>query len=134
VLEHHDASSQNCLFIGDRLSGLVDWEIARLRGVPGFDVWNTTLAWMEYGVGLVRWSQEVVLECFQRAWSSSPFWAQARASARDSARAAGVADSLLDSLEVIFFARRTGYRLSAPGKYQTHAGTATRMLEAVCSD
>jgi hypothetical protein len=134
VLEHRDASSQNCLFLGDRLSGLVDWEFADLRGVPGFDVWNTTLAWMEYGVGLVRWSQDLVLECFQRGWSRSPFWAHVRAGARDAARAAGVGDALLDSLEVTCFARRTGLRIEAPGNYQTDVRTAARMLDAVCSD
>ena len=133
VLRHHDTSPQNCLFSGDRLDGFVDWEWAEPHGAPGFDLWNAALSYTEYGIGLVRWSQETVLEAFERAWRDSSFWEQARVDARRTAAAGGVPDGALDALEVVFFGSRVGDRLNRKiADYPTTADTAARMLDVVC--
>jgi hypothetical protein len=132
VLRHHDTSPQNCLFTGDRLEGIVDWEWAETYGAPGADLWNAALGYAEYGIGLVRWSQEIVLEVFARGWRESPFWQTARADARRTATAGGVPDHALDSLEAVFFASRIGDRLNRKiSAYPTTAVTAARILEIV---
>jgi hypothetical protein len=131
VLQHGDTSAQNCLFEGDRFSGLVDWERADARGVPGFDMWNAALALLEHSVGLGRWSQKRVLAAFREHWLG--LWgASARAAASESAKAAGVPKELLGPLETVFFARRLGRRLGRPEAYATTPATAMRMLELVC--
>ena len=132
VLEHRDTSPQNCLIEGGRLSGLVDWENGYSRGGPGLDVWNVALAWLEVGVGLLRWSEELVEEAFRRAWAASPFYGEARRAARAAATAAGVPDRFHDALELAFFGRRLGSRAKSPAAFPTGPGTAARMLESVC--
>lgn len=130
VLRHHDTSPQNCLFSGDHLDGIVDWEWAEPQGAPGFDLWNAALSYTEYGIGLVRWSQEIVLDVFERAWRDSSFWQTARADGRRTAAAAGVPEHALDSLEVVFFGSRVGDRLNRKiADYPTTDVTAARMLE-----
>jgi len=133
VLRHRDTSPQNCLFEGERLSGLVDWEIANATGAPGFDVWNAALAFIEHGVGLVRWSEERVRETFTTAWGESTFGRDARLAGRRAAAAAGAPDSMLDSLEVSFFARRLLGRVSHPDRFATGPATAASMLEFACA-
>ncbi len=132
VLQHGDTSAQNCLFEDERITGLVDWERARQRGVPGFDLWNAALALLEHSVGLRRWSQERVLVAFRDHWLGA-WGASARAAAADSATAAGVPESMLGPLEVVFFARRLGRRLARPDSYATTPATAARMLELACA-
>lgn len=133
VLRHVDTSAQNCLFMRDqRLAGLVDWELARSCGAPGFDVWNAALAYMEHSVGLVKWSEEIALETFKASWNDSSFWKGGRSAARDAASAASVPHRLMDSLEVTFFARRLAWRLLAPDRFQTGPRLAAGMLEHVC--
>jgi aminoglycoside phosphotransferase len=132
VLQHGDTSAQNCLFEHDRFSGLVDWERADERGVPGFDTWNAALALLEHSVGLGRWSQKRVLAAFRDNWLGA-WGTSARAAAADSATAAGVPESLLGPLEVVFFARRLGRRLARPDSYATTPATAARMLELACA-
>ena len=131
VLRHRDTSPQNCLVSGGRLSGIVDWELAVPCGGPGFDVWNLGLSSMEYGLGLTRWSQELVAETFARAWAPSPFWREARAAARRAALAGGAAGRDLDALELCFFGSRIGDRLEFPGRHPTWPATAVRNLEVV---
>ena len=134
VLRHHDISAENCLFDGGELVGIIDWEHAESRGAPGFDVLNTALAYVEFGVGLHGWSQEGVVAALDRAWTESPFWADARAAARATAAAAGVPASLHDALEVVFFGSRVGDRLLAPADaYATGLETVTKQLEIVCA-
>ncbi|CAN5456752.1 hypothetical protein BH20ACT19_BH20ACT19_13440 [soil metagenome] len=132
VLRHRDTSPQNCLVSAGRLTGIVDWELAVPRGGPGFDVWNLGLSAMEYGLGLTRWSQELVTETFARAWEASPFWREARAAARRAAIAGGAPERDLDALELCFFGSRIGDRLEFPGRHPTLPGTAARNLEVVC--
>jgi hypothetical protein len=132
VLQHGDTSAQNCLFEDERITGLVDWERARQRGVPGFDLWNAALALLEHSVGLRRWSQERVLVAFRDNWLGA-WGASARAAAAESATAAGVPERLLGPLEVVFFARRLGRRLARPDSYATTPATAARMLELACA-
>jgi Phosphotransferase enzyme family len=133
VLRHVDTSAQNCLFSsGERLEGLVDWELARSCGAPGFDVWNAGVAYIEHCVGLTKWSQERALRTFEVAWAESPFWEQGRAAARQAAAAGGAPAQLLDELEVTFYARRLGWRLVRPELFETGAEHAARMLEFVC--
>ena len=134
VLRHHDTSPQNCLFSDGRLSAIVDWEMAVSRGAPAFDVWNAALAYMEFGVGLTRWSEELVVQTFASAWTRSEYWIAARGAARAAAAAAGVPDRALDALEVVFFASRVGDRLRRPGWHPTGPSTAAEMLEVVIRD
>lgn len=134
VLRHRDTSPQNCLVSGGCLAGIVDWELAQTRGGPGFDVWNLALSSTEYGVGLTRWTQELVAATFDRAWSASPFWVEARAAARRAALAGGAAERDLDALELCFFGSRVGDRLEFPGRHPTRPETAARNLAAVCAD
>ena len=128
VLRHGDTSPQNCLFSGGRLTGLVDWEDAAPHGAPGWDTLNVALAYLDHGVGLRRWSQPLVLECFTHAWTGA-FGRGARDAARAAARAAAVPEQLLDPLELCVFAWRVGRRLANPSFYPTSASTAARMLE-----
>jgi len=133
VLRHRDTSPQNCLVLNGRLSGVIDWEMAVPRGGPGFDVWNLALSYMEYGVGLTRWSQDLVVETFTRAWQDSPFWRDGRAAARRAALAGGAAERDLDALEVCYFGSRIGDRLLRPGYHATGPETVARALRVVCS-
>lgn len=132
VVKHGDTSAQNCLFEDDRLVGLVDWETARLRGAPGFDAWNASLALFEHGLGLRKSTEESIRTAFRSAWGHSPYFHFWRAAARDNARAGGVAEDLLDPLEICFFARRLEHRLERPTGFATGAETAAHMLETVC--
>ncbi len=134
VLRHCDASAQNCLYSGRRLTGIVDWELAEIHGAPGFDVYNSALSYIEHGLGLVEWSQELAVEALERSWGAAPFWERARAAARDSARAAGIPDDRLDSLELVFFGSRIGDRLLMPEvKRGTDIATSVRMCEIVAA-
>lgn len=132
VLTHGDTSPHNCLCLDGRLSGLVDWEGARLHGAPGFDLWNHAVSYLEHGLGLVAWSQGIVAQAFAAAWSSSQFFAEARRAARRCALAGGVPEGLHDQLEVAFFARRLLVRARDPDRFPTTASTAAKMLEVVC--
>ncbi len=134
VLRHGDTSAQNCLLHHDRLSGLVDWELARTKGAPGFDMLNAAVAYLEHGVGLKRWSQRLVIDSFEAAWDGSDFFGTARKAARTSMGAAGVPDRYHDPLELAFFARRMHRRLERPGAYPTNAATAARMLLLACTE
>lgn len=133
VLRHRDTSPQNCLVSDGRLSGVVDWEMASPRGAPGFDVWNLALSYMEFGVGLTRWSQDLVAEIFERTWLDSPFWREGRAAARRAALAGGAVERDLDALEVCFFGSRIGDRLARPGWHATRPETVARALRVVCA-
>ncbi len=134
ALRHCDSSPQNCLFEGGQLTGIVDWELADLRGAPGFDVWNSALSYIEHGLGLVKWSEERAVEALARSWDASPFWREARAAARRVAATAGVEEARLDALELVFFGSRIGDRLLMP-EVRRGTGTATsaRMCELVAS-
>jgi hypothetical protein len=133
VLQHGDSAAQNCLFADGRLSGLVDWENAKSHGMPAFDVLNAPLAYLEFGVGLVRWSQELITETFEAAWRGSEFGIRVRASAAQALAAADLGEALLEPLEVAFFGTRLGRRLARPADYPTTVATASRQLELVCA-
>jgi hypothetical protein len=133
-LGHGDSSPQNCLFVDQRLSGLVDWERADTFAVPGLDVWNAALSYVVLGVGLARWSQPRVVDAFAAAWTGSRFFEEARAQARRAAAGAGYPEGHLDSLEIAFFGYRLERRLTNPQDYPTTHQTAARMLELACAD
>ncbi len=133
VLRHGDSAAQNCLFADGRLSGLVDWEKAKPRGMPAFDVLNAAVAYLDFGVGLACWSQELVTETFEAAWCGSEFGNRARAGAQEALAAADVGEALLEPLEVAFFGSRLGRRLARPEEYLTSPATAARHLELVCA-
>jgi len=133
VLRHGDTSAQNCLFLDGRLRGLVDWEDAWPLAAPGFDALNAALAYQEHGLGLVRWSQETVIEAFDRSWPDSPFWRAGRAAGLAGARAGGVPEDLLEDLLVAYFGHRVIERLQEPGVQPTTAVTTARMLDIVCA-
>ena len=130
ALRHCDSSAQNCLYADGRLTGIVDWELAESHGAPGFDVWNSALSYIEHGLGLVEWSQDLAVEALERSWDSSPFWSRARAAAREVASIAGARGDLLDPLELVFFGSRIGDRLALPGVPRgTGVATSARMCE-----
>ena len=133
VLRHGDTSAQNCLFNDGAFVGLVDWEIARSRGAPGFDVLNAAVALIDHGVGLVRWSEERAVTCFEMAWKTSDFFEGARASARAATLVTGASDADYERLEVAFFARRLASRAASPSSYATGPAAAAQMLELVCA-
>ena len=130
VLRHVDTSPQNCLMAGDRLSGLIDWEMAQTRGIPAFDVANAALAYLHGCVGLVEWSQELGREAFDRAWAGE-YWARARAAASAAAAAAGVPDALHEALLVTFFGSTVGVRVAMPERFLTTVDTTAHMLRTV---
>ena len=134
VVRHRDPTVENCLFRDGRLEGLIDWEWASRGGAPGFDLWSAALLRLEASVGLARWSQERFLDAFGTAWAQAPFFHAARAGARTAARAAGVEERYLDSLEVAFFGGRLGRRLGGEHEWAVSAETAAAMLELVCAD
>lgn len=133
VLRHGDTSAQNYLFCAGRLQGLVDWEEASPVAMPGFDALNAVVAYQEHGLGLVRWSQEAVVEAFRESWWSSPFWREGRAAGVAAAVAGGVAEDLTSDLVVAFFGHRVFERLEEPATHPTTAQTTARMLDVVCS-
>ena len=133
VLRHGDPKPQNWLVTGGRLQGMVDWELAGQRGTPGFDVWHAMLDYVEFGVGLTRWSADHRVRCFEAAWTSSSFCAGARRAARTAAAAAGVPDAMLDPLELAFFGRRLGRRLLGPATAAADPAAAAGMLGVVCA-
>lgn len=133
VLCHGDLKPQNWLALEGRVQGIVDWEEARSLGTPGFDAWQAMLDYVEFGVGLVRWSPEHRVDCFEAAWTASDFCAGARRAARTVAAAAGVPDTMLDSLEIAFFGRRLGRRLLIPHPDGAAAVVAARTLHVVCA-
>ncbi|MDQ3616143.1 MAG: aminoglycoside phosphotransferase family protein [Actinomycetota bacterium] len=134
VLQHMDLSAQNWLI--DRkhqFVGLVDWEISLVEGVPGFDAMHAAVSNFEHAVGLVRWSEEEVVHSFRKAWESAPLFIGARDALRDTARAAGVPEAMLEPLELGFFARRLGRRLSGQSGRSTLGPDALAgMVSAVC--
>lgn len=127
VLRNRDTSAQNCLYEDGVLTGIVDWEGAVSRGVPGFDLLNAALAYLEQGLGLTRWSQDAAVEAFAAAWSG-PFGAGARSAAARCAAAGGL-DERDDALVTAFLGWRVGRRLENPPFYPTTAATAARMLD-----
>ena len=132
AVQHKDLSAQNWMVDDSRFVGLVDWEKAVPDGIPGFDDLHVAVAAVEHGVGLTRWSDHEVVASFREAWTSSPLFAGARAGARESARAAGVPEALLEPLEVAFFARRLGRRLTGSSLRHLDVGSVAQMLSVVC--
>lgn len=133
TLRHGDTSPQNCMFEGDTLRALVDWELAKWNGMPGFDLYNAAVAYIEQGVGLVRWSEERAVEALWRAIEGAPFFAGIRTSVGDCLEAAGIPSRLLDPVEIVFFAHRLGRRMSKPpSSYATGPYASARILERVC--
>ena len=133
VLRHGDTSAQNCLFDNGSFTGLVDWEIARSRGAPAFDILNAAVALIDHGVGLVRWSEERAVRCFEEAWRNSDFFEGARSAARAATLVTGATDADYERLEVAFFARRLASRVASPSSYATGPKAAARMLELACA-
>lgn len=133
VLRHGDLSPQNILMDDDELVGFVDWELAIHEGAPGFDVWHAALSWLEHGVGLQRWAQDVVASAVTSAWRDTHFGKGVRVAATSAVISAGVDASLVDDLEVAFFARRWMRRHDGTRSHPVTAATAARVLEAVCA-
>lgn len=133
VLKHTDASPMNCIVDGDRLVGLVDWEISTFEGAPGFDLLNAGLAHFEHSLGLTRWSDRAVVEAFRVAWSRAPFFRFWRAATEETGHTLGLSDEVVRSLVVAFFAWRVGLRVMRPENFAYGPETAARMLEIVCA-
>jgi hypothetical protein len=91
------------------------------------------LDYVEFGVGLVRWSADQRVRCFEAAWTASRFCTDARGAARTVARAAGVPEARLDALELAFFGRRLGRRLLTASADTADAAVAARMLQIACA-
>lgn len=133
VLGHGDTSPQNVHCAGAHMTGLVDWELARTRYLPGVDIWAAAVSYAEHCLGLVRWSDEAVVAAFEAGWSDSPHYRGARARARSAVQAAGLEDADADALELAFFGLRLGRRLERPQDWPTGAGSAARMLETAAA-
>ncbi|NEK84292.1 phosphotransferase [Blastococcus saxobsidens] len=131
VLGHNDVSPQNVLMHEGRLSGLVDWEGGEDRGLPGGDLWNAGLAWLEQGIGLVRWSEEILGDAFTAAWCYGPYGAALRAAATEVVARSGTPAQLVPDLELVWFARHLGHRMQRPGSHPTSAALVARQLESL---
>lgn len=133
VLAHRDASPQNLHCAGDRLAGLVDWELAEPRWLPGFDTWVAAVSYLEHCVGMVRWSDDAVLAVFDAAWTHSPYFERSRAAARSAVAAVGLDPADAEALELAFFGLRLAHRARHPEAWATSARTAARMLDTAAA-
>ena len=135
VLAHRDLSPQNCMIEGGALTGLVDWETAHSHFLPGIDAWVAAISYFEHGLGLVRWGEEEeVVLAFAEAWTSAPFFAEARRATAAAAGAAGGAPPPPEALVLVYSAVRLGLRLEDPAAWPTGPWAATRTLEIVAGD
>ena len=134
VLQHRDLSAQNWLVDSkQQLVGVVDWEMCQVEGTPGFDAMHAAVSNFEHGIGLARWSEQNVLLSFRRAWSSAPLFSGGRNALKETARAAGVREALLEPLELGFFARRLGRRLFGQSRNTLLSPRSlSEMLTIVC--
>jgi aminoglycoside phosphotransferase len=73
VLEHGDLSDPNILIDGERV-GVVDWEIAEQRGLPGHDLFF----FLGYAAiaALRSERQDTLVDAFDHAFGGSDAWAQ----------------------------------------------------------
>lgn len=130
VLCHCDTSPQNLLVHDRRLTGLIDWETAVDGAAPGMDTFIAGLSWVEGGLGLRRFDDEVVMEAFRYA-VNSPYWAFIRAKAREAVVAAGLPEAAAEPIEVVLLGIRLGRRLQRPDEWKTSARAAADALTAV---
>jgi Phosphotransferase enzyme family len=133
VLRHADTSAHNCLTKDGRFVGLVDWEWSRFDGAPGFDTINSAIAYLDHGIGRLKWSEERALAAFRKAWAA-PYFLEARTEGRRAAAAAGMGDELFEKIERVLFLRRLGARMTEPKSFATGPKAALAMLEFVCSE
>jgi hypothetical protein len=129
---HGDVSAQNLVVRNGRVSGLVDWELAR-RGLPGADVLNLVQSVFEQRLGLVRWDAGDVLEAFSAAWDAAPLFTGGRRAAGGAAEAVGLDGDLVPDLEIAHFVRRLQRRVDRPTHYLGGPRMAAGMLERVCA-
>lgn len=132
VLQHADMSAQNWLVHESGFAGLVDWELAVVDGVPGFDVMQAAMSLFEHGIGLAKWSDEVAVRCFRAAWGSSSFFGGVRQALRRVAEESGVRPDVAQALEIGYFARRAGGTTRQRRRHQVSGGAMGQMLEIVC--
>lgn len=130
VLCHLDTSPQNLLIENRRLTGVVDWETAVDGAAPGMDTFIAAISWLEGGLALRRLDDEVVIEAF-RSVLDAPYWAFARARAREAVVAAGLPEALAEPIEVVLLGIRLGRRLQQPAEWKTSARAAAAALAAV---
>lgn len=131
VLEHHDLSAQNWLVgPGGRFVGLVDWEEARLSGLPGYDAAHAAVSLLEHGTALRRWSQEHVLDAFRAAWFEEPLFVRARHWHRATVAEVGLGDRA-EALHVAYYACRLARRLEGRGPQLLAPATLAAMVEVV---
>lgn len=132
VLQHADMSAQNWLVSDSGFVGLVDWELAVVDGVPGFDLMQAAMSLFEHGIGLTKWSDDIAVRCFDAAWSSSPFFAAARAAMRRVAEESGVDREVAAALGIGYFARRAGGTSRQRRRHQVSSDAMGAMLQIVC--
>ncbi|MEX5720535.1 phosphotransferase [Geodermatophilus maliterrae] len=130
---HGDVSAQNLMVRDGRVSGLVDWELAR-RGLPGTDVLNLVQSDFEQRLGLVRWSTEEVLEAFSTAWDAAPLFVEGRRAAKVAAEAVGLDGDLFPDVEVAHFAGRLQDRVDRPTQFLGGPRMAAAMVERASAD
>jgi hypothetical protein len=129
---HGDVSAQNLMVRNGRVSGLIDWELAR-RGLPGADVLNLVQSDFEQRLGLVRWSAAEVLQAFSAAWDAAPLFVEGRRAAKVAAEAAGLDGDLFPDVETAHFARRLQERVDRPTQFLGGPRMAAGILERVGS-
>jgi hypothetical protein len=129
---HGDVSPQNLMVRNGRVSGLIDWELAR-RGLPGADVLNLAQSAFEQRLGLVRWSEDEVPQVFSAAWDAAPLFVEGRRAAKVAAEAAGLDGDLFPDVETAHFARRLQERVDRPTQFLGGPRMAAGILERVGS-
>lgn len=134
VLQHADMSAQNWLVHESAFIGLVDWELAVVGGVPGFDMMQAAMSLFEHGIGLTKWSDDIAVRSFRASWTSSPFFRRARRSLRLVAEESGVGADMAQALEIGYFARRAGGTTRQRRRHQISSEAMGQMLETVCSE
>jgi hypothetical protein len=132
VMQHADLLAQNWIVHDGRFSGLVDWETCLVDGLPGSDLLEGAVSAFEHGIAMRAWSDELLVELFARAWTSSPYFAQTRESLVDVVEASGLARSDAEPLLVAYFAHRLGRHLAQPDEGVVGAAALAQLLVHVC--
>lgn len=107
VLEHRDMSAQNVTVAADgTVTGIVDWEFARIDGVVGFDHLLLAISLAEHGLGRWAWSDEEAYTLFENGWDHAAIFTRARAALRRSLEACTGSEALAPQLEIAHMVER----------------------------
>jgi aminoglycoside phosphotransferase (APT) family kinase protein len=111
VLEHGDVGHPNLIWMHDGRVGVVDWELAQLRGLPAHDLFFF-LTYASFASGRA-WTRRRQLRVFDRAFFRQEGWTLP--AARGYARRRGIPESLLRQLFLACWVRQTASLLERVG-------------------